>query len=156
MKQYSVTGMSCAACSARVEKAVSAVEGVDSCAVNLLTGSMNVEGCALPETVISAVVEVGYGASLKQGSTSEGKTEKGSIKDTETPLLKKRLWVSVGFLAVLMYLSMGHTMWNMPLPSVMAHNPMIIGLCQMLLAGAVMIINQKFFINGNLQFAVIY
>ena len=148
MKQYSVTGMSCAACSARVEKAVSAVEGVESCAVNLLTGSMNVEGNASPDAIVSAVVQAGYGASLKQGATNDGKAEKGSIKDTETPLLKKRLWVSVGFLAALMYLSMGHTMWNMPLPSIMAHNPMIIGLCQMLLAGAVMIINQRFFING--------
>ena len=149
MKQYSVTGMSCAACSARVEKAVSAVEGVESCAVNLLTVSMNVEGNASPEAIVSAVVQAGYGASPKQGTVDQEKKEKGSIKDRETPLLKKRLWVSVGFLAVLMYLSMGHTMWNLPLPSVMAHNPMLIGLCQMLLAGAVMIINQRFFINGT-------
>ncbi len=149
MKQYSVTGMSCAACSARVEKAVSAVEGVESCAVNLLTNSMNVEGTATEEAVISAVIEAGYGASPKNEMQNKPKKEQGSIKDTATPLLKKRLWTSVGFLVVLMYLSMGHTMWGFPLPSVMAKNPMIIGLCQMLLAGIVMIINQKFFINGT-------
>lgn len=141
--------MSCAACSARVEKAVSAVEGVESCAVNLLTNSMNVEGTATEEAVISAVIEAGYGASPKNEMQNKPKKEQGSIKDTATPLLKKRLWTSVGFLVVLMYLSMGHTMWGFPLPSVMAKNPMIIGLCQMLLAGIVMIINQKFFINGT-------
>ena len=141
--------MSCAACSARVEKAVSAVEGVESCAVNLLTNSMNVEGTATEEAVISAVIEAGYGASPKNETQNKPKKEQGSIKDTATPLLKKRLWTSVGFLVVLMYLSMGHTMWGFPLPSVMAKNPMIIGLCQMLLAGIVMIINQKFFINGT-------
>ncbi len=139
--------MSCAACSARVEKAVSAVDGVTSCSVNLLTGSMQVEGTVSSEAVISAVTAAGYGASLKN-QTNETKTE-SRIKDTATPLLRLRLVTSVGFLILLMYISMGHTMWGFPLPEMMAKNPMILGLLQLLLAGIVMVINQKFFINGT-------
>ncbi len=147
MEQYSVTGMSCAACSARVEKAVSSVEGVTSCAVNLLTNSMNVEG-GTPDAVIAAVTEAGYGASLKKETQTTAKKETSALRDTETPILKRRLLASVGFLLVLMYFSMGHTMWGFPLPTAMEKNPMLIGLSQMLLAGVVMVINQKFFING--------
>ncbi len=146
MEQYTVTGMSCAACSARVEKAVSGTPGVSACAVNLLTGTMQVEGEASAEAVISAVTAAGYGASLKQAAP---KKSESSIKDTATPLLKLRLVFSIIFLALLMYLSMGHTMWGFPLPEAMAKNPMILGLLQMLLAGIVMVINQKFFINGT-------
>ncbi len=148
MEQYSVTGMSCAACSARVEKAVSAVDGVTSCTVNLLTSSMNVEGTADSSAVIGAVSAAGYGASLKNTSGNTKNKVREGIKDTETPALKIRLWASVGLLAVLMYISMGHTMWNFPLPEIIAANPMINGLFQLLLAGAVMVINQRFFING--------
>ena len=149
MEQYRVTGMTCAACSARVEKAVSSVEGVDVCAVNLLTNSMNVEGSATPQAVISAVEKAGYGASLK--NETEKKTvssRKTTTEDTETPILKRRLISSLLFLVALMYLSMGHVMWNFPLPKALAENPLAIGLLQMLLALAVMTINQKFFING--------
>ncbi len=148
MEQYSVTGMSCAACSARVEKAVSSVMGVTSCSVNLLTNSMTVEGSASAEAIMSAVSAAGYAASSKNGGEAPRKIE-GKLKDTETPLLKLRLLASVILLAFLMYLSMGYTMWEFPLPSAMAENPMIVGLSQLLLAAAVMVINQKFFINGT-------
>ena len=158
MEQYSVTGMSCAACSARVEKAVSKVPGVTSCSVSLLTNSMGVEGTADAHLVIAAVEEAGYGASLKhttannaaasaagQGSTA---AEEELLKDKETPVLKKRLLSSLGFLLALMYVSMGHTMWGWPLPSKLAENHVAIGLLQLLLTVAVMVINQKFFISG--------
>ena len=141
--------MSCAACSARVEKAVSELEGVTSCAVSLLTNSMGVEGTAKPEEIISAVEKAGYGASLKSENKAKNKPEKSdALEDKETPVLKKRLWASIGFLAVLMYISMGHTMWNWPLPDFLAENCIAIGLAQLLLSGIVMVINQKFFING--------
>ena len=149
MEQYNVTGMSCAACSARVEKAVSEVPGVTSCAVSLLTNSMGVSGTAKPEEIISAVEKAGYGASLKTENANSKKQNKASaLEDKETPVLKKRLWASLGFLAVLMYISMGHTMWGWPLPEFLAKNCIAIGLAQLLLSGAVMVINQKFFING--------
>ncbi len=149
MEQYNVTGMSCAACSARVEKAVSEIEGVSSCSVSLLTNSMGVEGTAKPEEIISAVEKAGYGASLKAKDKKENKTNKAdALEDKETPVLKKRLWASVGFLAVLMYVSMGHVMWNWPLPAFLAENCIAIGLVQLILTGIVMVINQKFFISG--------
>ena len=141
--------MSCAACSARVEKAVSAVEGVTSCSVSLLTNSMGVEGSADSAKIIAAVEEAGYGASLKgtdSAKTAEEKTD--ALEDKETPVLKKRLIASIGFLAVLMYISMGHTMWGWPLPAFLSENCIAIGLAQMILAGIVMVINQKFFISG--------
>ena len=147
MEQYSVTGMSCAACSARVEKAVSGVEGVTSCSVNLLTNSMNVEG-GTPEAVVAAVTAAGYGATLKDKKHDAPVKEGRTLKDTATPALKKRLIASIVLLAALMYVSMGHTMWGFPLPQAMARNPMALGLTQMLLAGMVMVINQKFFISG--------
>ena len=152
MKQYIVTGMSCAACGARVEKAVKQVEGVENCSVSLLTNSLGVEGEALPEEVIKAVVDAGYGASLK--TTGEKKKSSGNsmqeemLKDKETPVLKKRLVTSLGFLLVLMYFSMGHMMWGWPVPKVLEHNHVAMGLLQLLLTAAVMIINQKFFVNG--------
>ena len=146
MQQYNVTGMSCAACSARVEKAVSAVEGVESCTVNLLTNSMGVEGTAAPQKIIAAVVEAGYGASIK-GTEVIRKTDE-PLKDTETPRLKKRLVWSVGFVLVLMYFSMGHTMWHFPVPSFLHGNPIGLGLLELLLTTIVMVINQKFFISG--------
>jgi len=146
MKQYSVTGMSCAACSARVEKSVSAISGVEVCTVNLLTNSMSVVGSASDEAVIAAVEAAGYGASVKGAkATSENDEE---LKDRETPILKQRLIASVGFLAVLMYFSMGYTMWNFPVPEFFADNPVATALLQLLLTVAVMVINQKFFING--------
>ncbi|MBQ6877994.1 MAG: heavy metal translocating P-type ATPase [Oscillospiraceae bacterium] len=148
MEQYNVTGMSCAACSARVEKAVSAVEGVTSCSVSLLTNSMGVSGTAKPEDIISAVEKAGYGASAKGKTESNKENKAEALEDKETPVLKKRLWASVGFLAVLMYISMGHTMWGWPLPEFLAENCIAIGIAQMLLAGIVMVINQKFFISG--------
>jgi P-type Cu2+ transporter len=147
MTQYNVTGMSCAACSARVEKAVNSVEGVTSCAVSLLTNSMGVEGTASPDAIIKAVADAGYGASLK----SDGKAQKSTtdeLKDTETPRLIKRLVFSLIFLAPLMYISMGHMMWNWPLPSFMNGNHIAMGIAEMLFAIIVMVINQKFFING--------
>ena len=150
MKQYNVTGMTCAACQARVEKAVAAVPGVQGCAVSLLTNSMGVEGTAEPAAIIQAVEKAGYGASLKgegSGSPSQ-KPAEDALADKETPILLRRLIWSVGFAVILMYVSMGHTMWGWPLPAVIAENPMAIGLIQMLLADAVMVINQKFFING--------
>ena len=150
MEQYNVTGMSCAACQARVEKAVNAVEGVESCAVSLLTNSMGVEGTASPELIIKAVENAGYGASLK--SAKNGSTKSGgfddSLKDTETPRMKKRLIASVVLLIPLMYVSMGHMLWNWPLPGFLDGNHVAMGLYELLLAGFIMVINQKFFING--------
>ncbi len=146
MKKYTVTGMTCAACSARVEKAVSSVQGVDSCSVNLLTNSMTVEGSATEREIISAVVNAGYGAKTESGSSAEEKED--IFKDTETPKLKRRLFSSLGFLIILMYFSMGHTMWGFPLPSFFEGNPLSVALVQLLLTVAVMVINKKFFISG--------
>ena len=152
MKQYTVTGMSCAACSSRVEKAVSKVPGVTACSVSLLTNSMGVEGDVPPETVIHAVEDAGYGASLKgQGTAAQAQSAseaEDALKDRETPVLKHRLIASLGFLAVLMYMSMGHMMWGWPLPNFMDGNHVAMGLLQLLLAGIIMVINQKFFISG--------
>ena len=151
MKQYTVTGMSCAACSARVEKAVSQVPGVKACAVSLLTNSMGVEGAAEPDAVIAAVQAAGYGASIKgaaQESISRTAEAGDALADRETPVLKKRLLTSLGFLLVLMYVSMGHSMWGWPLPERLAENHIALGLIQLLLAAIVMVINQKFFISG--------
>ena len=148
MEQYSVTGMSCAACSARVEKAVSGVEGVTSCSVSLLTNSMGVEGTASPQAVIAAVEKAGYGASLKGAKAARAAADaEDELKDTETPGLKRRLLASLGFLLLLMYISMGHTMAGFPLPPFL-ENPVAMGLAQLLLAAVVMVINQKFFISG--------
>ena len=151
MEQYTVTGMSCAACAARVEKAVSGVKGVTSCSVSLLTDSMGVEGTADAGEIIAAVREAGYGAALKKGnkgqnarSSSDGDT----LEDRETPVLKKRLIASLGFLIVLMYVSMGHMMWGWPLPSFFDNNHVAMGLLQLLLAVVIMVINQRFFISG--------
>ena len=152
MEQYTVTGMSCAACSARVEKAVSKVEGVTSCSVSLLTNSMGVEGQATPAAIIKAVEDAGYGAALKSAKKSdEAATPDAAedmLKDRDTPVLKKRLLASVGFLVVLMYFSMGHMMWGWPLPAFFVDNHVAMGLVQMLLTIIVMVINQKFFISG--------
>ncbi len=151
MEQYNVTGMSCAACSARVEKAVKKVPGVTSCSVSLLTNSMGVEGTASPAAILSAVQEAGYGASPKTASaskTSDASTDLDALADHETPKLKRRLIASLGFLLVLMYFSMGHMMWGWPLPHWFDGNHVAMGLVQLLLAGIVMVINQKFFING--------
>lgn len=170
MKQYAVTGMSCAACSARVEKAVSKVEGVTSCSVSLLTNSMGVEGEFTDAAIIEAVEKAGYGASLKgkagsgvgssgtgsgvsnaqsqAGSAAAAGSQEDMLKDRETPLLKKRLWTSIGFLIVLMYISMGHMMWGWPAPSFLAENHIAMGLAQMLLTIVIMEINRKFFISG--------
>ena len=149
MEQYTVTGMSCAACSARVEKAVSAVPGVTSCSVSLLTNSMGVEGTASAEAVVSAVQAAGYGASLKGASSAPtAAAQEDTLADRETPALKHRLIASLGFLLALMYVSMGHMMWGWPLPACLADNHVAMGLLQMLLTIAVMVINQKFFING--------
>ena len=158
MEQYHVTGMSCAACSSRVEKAVSKVPGVESCSVSLLTNSMGVEGTASPEAVIAAVEAAGYGASCKgrgagtssgsgNGASGDG-AEADLLEDTETPVLKKRLIWSIIFLVLLMYFSMGHMMWGWPVPEAMADNHVAMGLLQLLLTAAVMVINQKFFISG--------
>ncbi len=154
MEQYNVTGMSCAACSARVEKAVSKVEGVTSCSVSLLTNSMGVEGSASKDEIIRAVEEAGYGASPKQkgGSASAAASSapdyEDALKDRETPVLKRRLIASLGFLVVLMYFSMGHMMWGWPLPAWFDGNHIAMGLVQLLLSGIIMVINQKFFISG--------
>ncbi len=149
MKQYNVTGMSCAACSARVEKAVTKLEGVTACSVSLLTNSMGVEGEVAPETVIRAVEEAGYGASLKGAEKKQSVSEQeDALKDRETPLLKKRLFSSIIFLIILMYISMGHMMWNWPLPAFFMDNHVAMGLLQLLLTGIIMVINQKFFISG--------
>jgi len=147
MEQYNVTGMSCAACSARVEKAVSAVEGVKTCSVSLLTNSMSVEGDVTPEAVISAVKAAGYGASLK-GAAKQTAADDDSLVDRETPVLKRRLFASIGFLLVLMYFSMGHMMFGFPVPPFFEGNHIALGILQMILAAIVMVINQKFFING--------
>ena len=154
MQQYNVTGMSCAACSNRVEKAVKGVPGVTSCAVSLLTNSMGVEGTASSADIIRAVEEAGYGASLKGAGQKSGSysdtvsSNEDALKDTETPLLKKRLLTSLGFLLVLMYFSMGHMMLGFPVPAPLQGNHVGIGIIQMLLAGIVMVINQRFFISG--------
>ena len=150
MKQYNVTGMSCAACSARVEKAVNKVPGVTSCSVSLLTNSMGVEGTASASAIVSAVEEAGYGCSLKgaSGQKEPVSDAEKALEDHETPLLRKRLIASVGFLLVLMYFSMGHMMWGWPLPAWFDGNHIAMGLVQLLLAGIVMVINQKFFISG--------
>ena len=148
MKQYDVTGMSCAACSARVEKAVSQVPGVTSCSVSLLTNSMGVEGTASPEAIVKAVEEAGYGAAEKGAAKPSAAQAEEALQDHETPALKRRLLWSVGFLAVLMYFSMGHMMWGWPVPAFFAENHVAMGLLQLLLAAIVMVINQKFFISG--------
>ena len=151
MEQYNVTGMSCAACSARVEKAVKKVPGVTSCSVSLLTNSMGVEGTASPAAIISAVQEAGYGASPKSDAThkaSDTNADLDALADHETPKLKRRLIASLGFLLVLMYFSMGHMMWGWPLPHWFDGNHIAMGLVQLILAGIVMVINQKFFISG--------
>ena len=155
MEQYTVTGMSCAACSSRVEKAVSAVPGVNSCSVSLLTGSMGVEGTASADAIVAAVRDAGYGAEPKRrgaesaaSGASAAAADSDALKDRETPVLKKRLIASLGFLAVLMYVSMGHMMWGWPLPSFFEGNHVAMGLLQLLLTAAVMVINQKFFISG--------
>ena len=150
MKQYNVTGMSCAACSARVEKAVSGVEGVTSCSVSLLTNSMGVEGTASPEKIIAAVEKAGYGASEKNDGAGEksSSSSRDPLEDKETPTLVKRLIASAAFLVLLMYVSMGHVMWGFPLPAVLAESPVAIGLIQLLLSAVIMVINQKFFISG--------
>ena len=148
MEQYTVTGMSCAACSARVEKAVKAVPGVTSCSVSLLTNSMGVEGTARASAIVKAVQEAGYGASPKAAAAETSSAELDALADHETPRLKKRLIASLVFLAVLMYFSMGHMMWGWPLPHWFDGNHVAMGLVQLLLAGIVMVINQKFFISG--------
>ena len=154
MKQYTVTGMSCAACSTRVEKTVSKVPGVTSCSVSLLTNSMGVEGSATDQEIIKAVADAGYGASAKDaegeknGGANSAAASEGALADHETPILKKRLLYSVGFLLVLMYFSMGHMMWNWPLPAFMDGNHVMMGLVQLYLTVIIMVINQKFFING--------
>ena len=151
MVQYNVTGMSCAACSARVEKAVSAVAGVSSCAVSLLTNSMGVEGSAAPESIIAAVEAAGYGASLKgadKTKPSAAAAEEDALRDRETPVLMRRLIWSLGFLLVLMYVSMGHSMWGFPLPAFLSGDPISLALTEMILAAVVMLINQKFFTSG--------
>ena len=151
MEQYTVTGMSCAACSARVEKAVSGVKGVTSCSVSLLTNSMGVEGTASAEEIIAAVRDAGYGAALKRGNkeqTTRLSSDEDALKDRETPVLKKRLITSLGFWIILMYVSMGHMMWGWPLPSFFNDNHVAMGLLQLLLTIIIMVINQKFFISG--------
>ena len=154
MKQYTVTGMSCAACSTRVEKAVSKVPGVTSCSVSLLTNSMGVEGSATDQEIIKAVADAGYGASAKDaegeknGGANSAAASEEALADHETPILKKRLLYSAGFLLVLMYFSMGHMMWNWPLPAFMDGNHVMMGLVQLYLTVIIMVINQKFFING--------
>ncbi|WP_459777330.1 heavy metal translocating P-type ATPase [Allocoprococcus similis] len=152
MEQYTVTGMSCAACSSRVEKAVSKVPGVTSCSVSLLTNSMGVEGTASQSEIIAAVEAAGYGASVKgadAGAKSKGASmDEDALKDRETPVMKRRLIASICFLIPLMYISMGHMMWNWPLPGFLDGNHVAMGLIQLLFAGIIMVINQKFFING--------
>ena len=145
MRQFDISGMSCAACSARVERAVKAVPGVTECAVNLLTNSMSIEGGASDEAVISAVIDAGYGASLK-GSRTADKAD--ALEDRETPKLKKRLLSSIGFLIVLMYFSMGYMMWGWPVPPFLDGKYIAIALIELALAASVMAINRRFFING--------
>ena len=152
MKKYTVTGMSCAACSARVEQAVSKVAGVTNCTVSLLTNTMGVEGSASETDIIKAVTDAGYGASVLSDVPASAANKKSNgaelLEDTETPKMKKRLIASVGFLVVLMYFSMGHSMWGWPVPAFFAHNPLALGPLQLLLTAIVMVINQKFFISG--------
>ena len=148
MEQYTVTGMSCAACSTRVEKAVSQVSGVTSCSVSLLTNSMSVEGTASPQEIVAAVEAAGYGASRKGAEHKSTAADADVLADRETPKLKRRLIASVGFLIVLMYLSMGHMMWGWPLPARLEGNHIAMGLLQLLLSGIIMVINQKFFLSG--------
>lgn len=148
MKQYNITGMSCAACSSRIEKAVSAVEGVSSCSVSLLTNSMSVEGDAASEAVITAVKAAGYGASLKSHEKKSSELHSDELEDNETPILKRRLIWSLIFLIPLMYISMGNMMWNFPLPEIIEKNHVTMAIIQLLLTTAVMVINQKFFISG--------
>lgn len=150
MEQYTITGMNCSACSARVERAVSKVEGVTSCSVSLLTNSMGVEGDVDAQTIIAAVEAAGYGAKVKGAEKQETaiSAEEAALEDKETPKLRKRLIASVGFLIVLMYLSMGHMMWGWPVPAWLAHNHIAMGLLQLLFTGIIMVINQKFFISG--------
>ena len=150
MRRYAVSGMSCAACSARVEKAVSAVPGVTACSVNLLTGSMGVEGTASNEQIVAAVERAGYGARCEGTAAPDAATADGSdaLRDRETPALFRRLIASLGFLLLLMYLSMGHGMWGWPLPPFFSDNPVAVALAQLLLAAAVMVVNQRFFLNG--------
>ena len=145
MKQFDISGMSCAACSARVEKAVSSIDGVEKCSVNLLTNSMSVEGSVSDEVIISAVVNAGYGAALKGEKTKENVDNK---QNTEEKKVLKRLILSLTLLLPLMYISMGHVMWGAPLPSILADSPLVIALLQMIISGAVLVINQKFFISG--------
>jgi len=158
MEQYNVTGMSCAACSARVEKAVGKLEGVTSCSVSLLTNSMGVEGTASAEEIIKAVEEAGYGASVKgAGDAAENRAagtrgtgfDDDALTDKETPVLKRRLLASLGFLLILMYVSMGHMMWGWPAPAFLERNPVAVGLLQLILTVIVMVINQKFFVSGT-------
>ncbi len=148
MEQYNVTGMSCAACSARVEKAVLAVEGVTSCSVSLLTNSMGVEGTASESAIIEAVKNAGYGASKKGSEKKSASPDDDALADRETPVLIKRLISSLAFLLILMYVSMGHVMWGFPLPEFFENNPIAIGIVELILSAIVMVINQKFFING--------
>ena len=150
MEQYNVTGMSCAACQTRVEKAVSSVEGVESCAVSLLTNSMGVEGSASPEAIIAAVEAAGYGATKKDSAGSKSSTQNSgdALKDTETPKMRRRLIASVILLIPLMYVSMGHMLWDLPLPAFLDGNHVAMGLYQLLISGMILVINQKFFING--------
>ena len=148
MEQYNVTGMSCAACQARVEKAVSAVPGVTGCAVSLLTNSMGVEGSADPAAIVKAVENAGYGASLKGAAKRAASAEEDALADRETPALKRRLTASLCLLLPLLYFSMGHMMWGWPLPAFFDGNHLAMGLAQLLLAAAVMLINRKFFVSG--------
>ena len=152
MEQYTVTGMSCAACSARVEKAVSKVPGVSSCSVSLLTNSMGVEGTARPEDIIAAVEEAGYGASQKGADAAKRSGSRAAdeelLKDKETPVLRRRLIASLCFLIPLMYVSMGHMMWGWPVPEALEGNHVAMGLFQLLFTVIIMVINQKFFISG--------
>ncbi|MBS7294080.1 MAG: heavy metal translocating P-type ATPase, partial [Treponema sp.] len=148
MEQYNVTGMSCAACVARVEKAVNSVDGVTSCAVSLLTNSMGVEGTASTQEIIKAVTDAGYGASLKKTGKSTQPDYEDELKDTETPKMKKRLIASVVLLLPLMYVSMGHMMWNFPIPLFLQENHVAVGLYELLLSALIMVINQKFFVSG--------
>ncbi|MBQ1526055.1 MAG: cation-translocating P-type ATPase, partial [Lachnospiraceae bacterium] len=151
MRQYSVTGMSCAACAARVEKSVSQIPGVDSCSVSLLTNSMGVEGTVSDEAVIQAVEKAGYGASSRAEAAAvdnRRRAEEEALTDKETPLLRQRLTASVAILIPLLYLSMGHMLWGWPLPRFLEGNPVGLGIAQLVLCGLVMVINQKFFISG--------
>ena len=148
MEQYNVTGMSCAACSARVEKAVSQVPGVTACSVSLLTNSMGVEGTANPQDIISAVEKAGYGAALKGGERKAAASGEDALEDRETPVLLRRLIASLVLLVPLMYVSMGHMMWGWPLPAFFHGNHIAMGIVQMFLAAVIMVINQKFFISG--------